>query len=120
MSLTSSVQTDHILSAIDRVSMMFFSFSFGSLSMSSSSGIIFNNEMDDFSVPGRNNSFDYPPSPSNYIKPYHRPLSSSSPTIVTDEDGAVVMVAGASGGSKIPTATSQVYIAGHVHVHHNN
>lgn len=83
---------------------------FGSLSMSSSSGIIFNNEMDDFSVPGRNNSFDYPPSPSNYIKPYHRPLSSSSPTIVTDEDGAVVMVAGASGGSKIPTATSQVLL----------
>lgn len=78
--------------------------------MSAQSGIIFNNEMDDFGVPGRNNSFDYPPSPSNYIRPSHRPLSSSTPTIVTDEDGEVVMIAGASGGSRIPTATSQVII----------
>lgn len=63
--------------------------------------------MDDFSVPGRNNSFDYPPSPANYIRPNHRPLSSMSPTIITKDD-RVVMATGASGGSIIPTATAQV------------
>ena len=63
--------------------------------------------MDDFSVPGRNNSFGYPPSPANYIGEKHRALSSMSPTIMTD-NGNVVMIAGASGGSQIPTATTQV------------
>lgn len=74
---------------------------------SSTSGIIFNNEMDDFGVPGRNNTYDYPPSPANYLRAGRRPLSSSVPTIVT-KNGEIVMIAGASGGSRIPTSTSQV------------
>ncbi len=73
----------------------------------SRTGVLFNNEMDDFSVPGRNNSFGYPSSPANYIAPKHRALSSMSPTIVL-KNNKVVMVAGAAGGSMIPTATSQV------------
>ena len=63
--------------------------------------------MDDFSVPGRNNSFNYPPNPGNYIRPRHRALSSMSPTILLKDD-KVVMAVGASGGSLIPTATAQV------------
>ena len=81
--------------------------SFGSLACSNKSGIIFNNEMDDFSVQGRNNSYGYPPSQPNYLSPEHRPLSSMTPTIIT-KNGKVVMVAGASGGSRIISSTSQV------------
>ena len=63
--------------------------------------------MDDFSVAERKNTFGYPPSPANYISARHRALSSESPTIIT-KDNKVVMVIGASGGSRIPTATAQV------------
>lgn len=76
---------------------------------SKQNGILFNNEMDDFGVPGRNNSFGYPPSPPNYIEPGKRPLSSTVPTILV-KDGKVVMVVGAAGGSQIPTSTCQVEI----------
>ena len=39
-----------------------------------------------------------------------RPMSSMSTTVVTDDDGRVVAVAGASGGTKIITAVAQVKI----------
>ena len=43
------------------------------------------------------------PSPENYIAAGKRPLSSSSPVIVFDEDGQAVFVTGAAGGSRIIT-----------------
>ncbi|KAJ9464920.1 Gamma-glutamyltranspeptidase 1 [Diplonema papillatum] len=82
---------------------------FGSKWASPSTGIILNNEMDDFSQPGRNNSFGYPPSPSNYIAPGKRPLSSMAPTLIV-ADGRVVQCVGAAGGSRIITATAQVVL----------
>lgn len=87
---------------------VFFFFSFGSCFVSPSTGIILNNEMDDFSTPGKNNIHGFPPSPSNYIKPYKRPMSSMCPTIMTDHNEDVVLVIGGAGGSKITLATAYV------------
>jgi len=44
------------------------------------------------------------------LKPRKRPMSLSSPSIITDGDGNVRMVIGAAGGKYIATALSQVNI----------
>ncbi|KIW01674.1 gamma-glutamyltransferase [Verruconis gallopava] len=80
---------------------------FGSHLMVPETGVIMNNEMNDFSIPGVSNAFGYRPSPANYIKPGKRPLSSISPTIVEYPDGGLYFVVGAAGGSRITTATIQ-------------
>lgn len=84
--------------------------SFGCGFMSPNTGIIFNNEMDDFSTPGVINAFGIPSSPSNFIVPGKRPMSSMCPTIFTDKNGEFVLGAGAAGGSKITLATAYVRI----------
>eukprot|EP00117_Sycon_ciliatum_P001211 scpid42686/ scgid6968/ Gamma-glutamyltranspeptidase 1; Gamma-glutamyltransferase 1; Glutathione hydrolase 1; Leukotriene-C4 hydrolase; Gamma-glutamyltranspeptidase 1 heavy chain; Gamma-glutamyltranspeptidase 1 light chain len=81
---------------------------FGSKIRSPSLGIIYNNEMDDFSSPNTSNAYGYPPSPSNFIAPRKRPMSSMSPTIIVARNGTMRMVVGASGGSIIISAVSQV------------
>ncbi|RMZ91059.1 hypothetical protein DV736_g1697, partial [Chaetothyriales sp. CBS 134916] len=80
---------------------------FGSQVIIPETGIIMNNEMNDFSIPGVSNAFGYIPSPSNYIRPGKRPLSSISPTIVEFPNGTLYYVIGAAGGSRIITATIQ-------------
>ena len=82
--------------------------SFGSGFMSPSTGIIFNNQMNDFSTPGVINFYGIPSSPANYIKPGKRPMSSMCPTIFTDTNGDFVFGAGAAGGSKITITTAYV------------
>jgi gamma-glutamyltranspeptidase/glutathione hydrolase len=85
---------------------------FGSKLVVPETGIIMNNEMNDFSIPGLSNAFGYIPSPANYIKPGKRPLSSISPVIVehancTSFIDAFYVAIGAAGGSRIITATIQ-------------
>jgi gamma-glutamyltranspeptidase/glutathione hydrolase/leukotriene-C4 hydrolase len=86
---------------------------FGSKVVSPSTGILLNNEMDDFSVPGEPNHYGLAPSAANFIAPGRAPLSSMSPTVVLDgsvDPPRVVAVAGASGGPRIITAVAQVLL----------
>ena len=84
--------------------------SFGSGVMTSA-GFPLNNEMDDFaSAPGVPNAFGLVGNEQNAVAPGKRPLSSMTPTIVTDSEGKVVMTVGGSGGPFIISGTLQAII----------
>ncbi|KAI9739561.1 MAG: hypothetical protein M1834_006278 [Cirrosporium novae-zelandiae] len=93
---------------------------FGSQVMVPETGIIMNNEMNDFSIPNTTNIFGYVPSPSNYIRPGKRPLSSITPIIATHSLSSPLpyLIIGAAGGSRIITSTLQC--VWHVLDHHMN
>ncbi|KAL7074793.1 hypothetical protein ACQ4LE_005883 [Meloidogyne hapla] len=74
---------------------------FGSFVLSESTGILWNDQMDDFSTKEKPNFWGYPPSPQNYIEPGKRPMSSMSPIIVFKDNGKETLAIGASGGSAI-------------------
>ncbi len=79
---------------------------FGSGLVAAGTGVLLNDEMDDFtSKPGVANQFGLVQGRANAIRPGKRPLSSMSPTIVSDAAGRVVLVAGAAGGARIVTTT---------------
>ncbi|AOJ07341.1 gamma-glutamyltransferase [Burkholderia mayonis] len=81
---------------------------FGSGVVAEGTGIVLNDEMDDFSAkPGVANMFGVVGSDANAIEPKKRPLSSMSPTILTKE-GKVALVIGTPGGSRIFTSIFQV------------
>ncbi len=84
---------------------------FGSLQADPGTGIVLNDEMDDFAaVTGKPNAFGLVQGEANAPAPGKRPLSSMSPTLVTDADGRVVLAAGAAGGPRIITATLQTLL----------
>jgi gamma-glutamyltranspeptidase/glutathione hydrolase len=73
---------------------------FGSGFVAGGSGVLLNNEMDDFSVaPGVPNAYRLQGFSGNEIAPGKRPLSSMSPTFVEDERG--ILILGTPGGSRI-------------------
>jgi len=80
---------------------------FGSKVVIPGTGILMNNQMDDFAVaPGVPNHFKLVGGEANAIAPGKRPLSSMTPTLVIKDDH-VVMAIGAAGG---PTIISQVLL----------
>ncbi|MCB1064193.1 MAG: gamma-glutamyltransferase [Verrucomicrobiae bacterium] len=83
---------------------------FGSKVVVPGTGILLNNEMDDFSAqPGVPNAFKLVGAEANAIEPGKRPLSSMSPTLVLAE-GRVIMAVGAAGGPTIITQTLQAIV----------
>ena len=81
---------------------------FGSQVLVPETGVIMNNEMNDFSIPHIKNAFGYVPTPANYIRPKKRSLSSITPLIVEHSSNhSIFAVLGAAGGSRIITATIQ-------------
>ena len=79
--------------------------SFGSKVIIPGTGVIMNNEMDDFSIqPGVPNAFGLIGAEANAVAPGKRPLSSMSPTIVL-KDGQPILAVGAAGGPTIITQT---------------
>jgi gamma-glutamyltranspeptidase/glutathione hydrolase len=80
--------------------------SFGSGFVAGDTGVLLNDEMDDFTAKaGAPNMFGLVQGAANAIAPGKRPLSSMSPSIVVDGGGRVVLVAGAAGGPRIITTT---------------
>ena len=83
---------------------------FGAKVTAAKTGVILNNEMDDFTAKiGVPNLYGLVQGEANAIAPGKRPLSSMSPTIVT-KDGKPVMVVGTPGGSRIITAVLHTII----------
>ncbi len=77
---------------------------FGAKVTAAKTGVLLNNEMDDFTVkPGVPNIYGLVQGAANAIAPGKAPLSSMSPTIVT-KDGKPLLVLGTPGGSRIITA----------------
>ncbi|HEV2185777.1 MAG TPA: gamma-glutamyltransferase [Stellaceae bacterium] len=77
---------------------------FGASVVAPGTGVLLNNEMDDFAVkPGAANQFGLVQGDPNSIQPGKRPLSSMTPTIV-EKDGRPVYVLGSPGGPRIITA----------------
>lgn len=83
-------------------------FSYGMGLVAAGTGVLLNNEMDDFSAkPGAQNAYGLVGSDANSVHPGARPLSSMTPTIVF-RDGKPFMVTGSPGGSRIISTTLQV------------
>lgn len=83
---------------------------FGSGIVAGNTGILLNNEMDDFSAkPGVPNVYGLVGGDANAVGPGKRPLSSMSPTIVV-KDGKTWLVTGSPGGSRIITTVLQMVV----------
>ena len=85
-------------------------FSYGSHRTAAGTGILLNNEMDDFSAkPGVPNAFGFIGGEFNGIEPEKRMLSSMTPTIVM-QNGKPYLVTGSPGGGRIITIVLQILL----------
>ncbi len=85
-------------------------FSYGTGLTAAGTGILLNNEMDDFSSkPGSPNAYGLLGNEANAIQPGKRMLSCMTPTIIL-KDGVPWVVTGSPGGSRIITTTLQIIL----------
>ncbi|NJR48323.1 MAG: gamma-glutamyltransferase [Leptolyngbyaceae cyanobacterium CSU_1_3] len=109
-----SSDTSH-LTVVDKdrnaVSLTFtINLGFGSGRVAKGTGILLNNEMDDFAIaPNTPNAFGLVGGDANAIAPFKTPLSSMTPTIVT-ENGRLRLAVGSPGGSTIITTVLQIVL----------
>lgn len=83
-------------------------FSYGTGLVAEGTGILLNNEMDDFSAkPGTANAYGLLGNDANAVAGNKRPLSSMSPTIVF-KNSQPYIVTGSPGGSRIITTVTQI------------
>lgn len=114
VSAAESLETSH-LNVVDTernaVSLTFtVNYGYGSGVVASGTGILLNDEMNDFvAAPGVPNIFGLLGNTANAIAPRKTPLSSMTPTIIT-ENGRLRMIVGAPGGSTIITQVLQVIL----------
>ena len=107
-------QTTHLVCADGRGGTVTVTYTlngnFGCGAVAAGTGILLNNEMDDFTAkPGAPNLFGLVQGAANDIRPGKRPLSSMCPTIVC-RDGRPVLALGSPGGPTIITAVLQVML----------
>jgi gamma-glutamyltranspeptidase/glutathione hydrolase len=82
---------------------------FGSGVVAKGTGVLLNNEMDDFTAKaGAPNLFGAIQSAQNAIAPQKRPLSSMTPTFVLRPDGSLFFAIGTPGGTTIINTVLQV------------
>lgn len=109
-----SEQTTHY-SVVDRqgnaVAVTYtLNFGYGSGIVAAGTGILLNNEMDDFAAkPGVPNAYGLIGGDANAVGPGKRPLSSMTPTLVF-KDGQPVLITGSPGGSRIITTVLQIVL----------
>ncbi|HVV79167.1 MAG TPA: gamma-glutamyltransferase [Pseudolabrys sp.] len=85
-------------------------FSYGLGMVVDGTGVLLNNEMDDFTAKaGASNAYGLVQYEANLPGPGKRPLSSMSPTIVL-KDGKPILITGSPGGSRIITAVLQIIL----------
>ena len=85
-------------------------FSYGVGLVADGTGVLLNNEMDDFSAkPGAQNAYGLVGSDANSVAPGARPLSSMTPTFLF-RDGKLALITGSPGGSRIISTTLQVIV----------
>ncbi|MCJ8278552.1 MAG: gamma-glutamyltransferase, partial [Rivularia sp. ALOHA_DT_140] len=109
-----STETSHLTVIDEQLNAVSLTFTvnldFGAGVITPKTGIILNNEMDDFSAaPGVPNAFGLLGNEANSIAPLKTPLSSMTPTIVT-ENGRLRMALGTPGGSTIITQVLQIIL----------
>ncbi|MDX1944790.1 MAG: gamma-glutamyltransferase [Pirellulaceae bacterium] len=84
--------------------------SYGSKVVVPGTGVVLNNEMDDFAIaPGTPNAFGLVGAEANAVAAGKRPLSSMSPTLVL-ENGQPILSVGAAGGPTIITQVVQALV----------